>query len=73
MESTTPPDTPDGELLAQLAELRHEHRELDAEILRIETQPLDDELQIRRLKKRKLLLKDQIATLESRLDPDEYA
>jgi hypothetical protein len=35
--------------------------------------PLEDELAIRRLKKRKLLLKDRIASLERQLDPDEYA
>ncbi len=60
-------------LLAQLVELRTEHRDLDDAIARIEALPTDDELAIRRLKKRKLLLKDRIAALERQLDPDEYA
>ena len=60
-------------LQAQLVELRTEHRDLDDAIARIEAMPVDDELAIRRLKKRKLLLKDRIAALERQLDPDEYA
>lgn len=59
--------------MAQLLELRTEHRDLDEAIARVEAMPLDDELAIRRLKKRKLLLKDRIAALERQLDPDEYA
>lgn len=59
--------------MTQLVELRTEHRDLDEAIARIEALPLDDELAIRRLKKRKLLLKDRIASLERQLDPDEYA
>jgi hypothetical protein len=60
-------------VMTQLVELRTEHRDLDEAIARIEALPLEDELAIRRLKKRKLLLKDRIASLERQLDPDEYA
>jgi len=50
--------------------LKVEHRDLDEVIERLsQDQDLDD-LQLRRLKRRKLLLKDQIALLESRLVPD---
>ena len=76
MSANNPPDSPDNndaELKATLAALRAEHRELDSEIARIEAAPSDDELFIRRLKKRKLLIKDQIASIENQLDPDEYA
>jgi len=60
-------------LLRKLHELRSEHRDLDTVIARIiESGPLD-QLHIQRLKKRKLLLKDEIAWLESRLIPDSIA
>ena len=54
----------------QLAEMRVEHRDLDDVIARLLEGPYVDQLQIRRLKKRKLLLKDSIARLESELIPD---
>ena len=54
----------------QLAELRVEHRDLDDVIARLLEGPYVDQLQVRRLKKRKLLLKDVIAHLESELIPD---
>lgn len=58
---------------ARLETLRTEHRDLDAVIARIaETAPFD-QLQIQRLKKRKLILKDLIARLESQLYPDIIA
>ena len=50
--------------------LKVEHRDLDDIIERLSRDPNLDELQIRRLKRRKLLLKDQIALLESQLVPD---
>jgi hypothetical protein len=59
-------------LLRKLHELRSEHRDLDTVIARLATQPLD-QLQVQRLKKRKLLLKDEIAWLESHLIPDNIA
>ncbi len=54
----------------RLAELRVEHRDLDDVIGRLLEGPYVDQLQVRRLKKRKLLLKDVIARLESALIPD---
>nr|WP_277819074.1 DUF465 domain-containing protein [Pseudoroseomonas vastitatis] len=59
-------------LLRQLHELRSEHRDLDTVISRMEISLLD-QLQLQRLKKRKLKLKDEIAWLESRLLPDIIA
>ena len=56
-------------LLRRLHELRSEHRDLDTVIARIEA-GAGDQLQIQRLKKRKLKLKDEIAWVESRLVPD---
>nr|WP_240096708.1 DUF465 domain-containing protein [Thermomonas flagellata] len=57
----------------RLVALREEHRDLDAAIARLQADPRADELAIRRLKKRKLLLKDQIAWIENALIPDEPA
>ena len=54
----------------RIAQLKIEHRDLDDVISRLIDDDTCDELQIRRLKRRKLLLKDQIALLERRLDPD---
>jgi hypothetical protein len=56
--------------LERLRELRIEHRDLDDVIARLQLDFNVDELQLRRLKKRKLLLKDQIIRLESELIPD---
>ena len=55
---------------SQLAELRVEHRDLDEAIHRLAADPAADQLRLTRLKKRKLLLKDSIARLESELIPD---
>lgn len=67
--------TPDEEtgLRARLEEYRLEHRALDAAIERLGLDPGMDQLQLRRLKKRKLALKDIVAKLESRLIPDQPA
>ncbi len=59
-------------LLRKLHELRSEHRDLDTVVSRLGREALD-QLQIQRLKKRKLMLKDEIAWLESRLIPDDVA
>jgi hypothetical protein len=59
--------------IQRLRELRIEHRDLDDVIERLTMDLYVDELQLRRLKKRKLLLKDQIARLESELIPDMNA
>ncbi|WP_137893945.1 YdcH family protein [Ramlibacter sp. 2FC] len=57
----------------QLIELRMAHAELDAAIDRLaDTSPVD-ELMLRRLKKRRLVLRDQVARLELALDPKEPA
>ena len=62
-----------NELRAKLEELRIEHRDLDLAIQRMsETAPFN-QLEIQRFKKRKLLLKDQIIKLESKLLPDIIA
>ncbi|MEE4376613.1 MAG: YdcH family protein [Candidatus Competibacteraceae bacterium] len=54
----------------RLGELRTEHRDLDDVITRLTQDAYVDQLQLRRLKKRKLWLKDMIARLESKLIPD---
>jgi hypothetical protein len=56
--------------LEKLRELRIEHRDLDDVIARLQLDFRVDELQMKRLKKRKLMLKDQITRLESELIPD---
>ncbi len=55
---------------ARLRELRISHRDLDDLIDRLSHDPLVDQLRIRRLKKRRLILKDMIARLESDIIPD---
>lgn len=55
---------------AKLAELHSVHRSLDRMITGLAVAPVQDELELRRLKKQKLLLKDQISLLERRLIPD---
>ena len=57
----------------KLAELMSEHRDLDDLIAQVMDSGSFDQLQIQRLKKRKLLLKDEIARLESQLLPDIIA
>ena len=59
-----------GDIAHQLAELKLEHRDLDAAIQRVADDIRSDELQLKRLKKRKLRIKDMIAYLESKLIPD---
>lgn len=55
---------------ARIAELKLEHRDLDDVILRLMQTQVVDQLQLQRLKKRKLLVKDQISMLERQLTPD---
>ena len=57
----------------RLIELRMEHADLDSLIDRASIDHPDDELTLRRLKKRRLLLRDQIARIEAELDPPEPA
>lgn len=71
--SSTPTDNVDTELfrnIERLRQLRIEHRDLDDVISRLSLDFDVNELQLKRLKRRKLLLKDQIARLESQLIPD---
>jgi len=60
-------------LLVELAELKRQHRALDDELGGLAEPTLADQLTIRRLKKKKLQLKDEIARLEDRLYPDIIA
>ena len=61
------------EMAARLAVLRIEHRDLDAAIEALRVTPASDQLQLARLKKRKLRLKDEIALLEDLSIPDIIA
>ncbi|MDD9851977.1 MAG: DUF465 domain-containing protein [Gammaproteobacteria bacterium] len=58
------------EIKRQLDKLRTEHRDLDDVLGRLSESNAVDQLMVRRLKKRKLLLKDMISKLESQLLPD---
>ncbi|HXF89497.1 MAG TPA: DUF465 domain-containing protein [Xanthobacteraceae bacterium] len=61
------------ELKALLARLRQEHRDLDAAIEALHNSPGSDLLQVQRLKKRKLMLRDRINAIEDQLTPDIIA
>lgn len=61
------------ELMQRIVQLRLEHRDLDDALERLCYQRDYDAMQLTRLKRRKLLLKDQIAWLERELDPDRRA
>jgi hypothetical protein len=66
--------TADVESLKQkINQLHIEHRDLDDVIGRLSQSPAQDQIQLQRLKKRKLFLKDQITMLERQLEPDESA
>ena len=58
------------EIKRRIGELHVEHRDLDRAIEALEQNPVYDELQLKRLKKRKLMLKDQIFMLQRQLVPD---
>jgi hypothetical protein len=64
---------PQPELRAKLATLVQEHRDLDAAIAALTDAGAHDQIQLTRLKKRKLQLKDQIAKVEDELLPDIIA
>lgn len=64
-----PNDDP-ATIARKLADLKSEHRDLDAAIASLPSGPGCDELQLTRMKKRKLRLKDMIAYLENKLIPD---
>lgn len=58
------------EIAERLQGLKQEHRDLDEAIERLGRDPTSDQLLLRRMKKRKLQLRDQITCLESKLIPD---
>ena len=68
--SVAPDELP---LYAELTRLRMEHRDLDAAIDSLVSVRVPDQLQVQRLKKRKLVLKDCIRKIEDRLMPDIIA
>jgi hypothetical protein len=61
------------ELREQLARLQQEHRDLDAAIIALAGVPGSDLIQVQRLKKRKLILRDRIRAIEDQLTPDIIA
>ena len=61
------------EFESQLARLQQEHRDLDAAIAALQESPGSDILQVQRLKKRKLQLRDKITFIEDQLTPDIIA
>ena len=63
----------DEAVLIRIAELRLAHKDLDAAVAALSAQPRPDQLQIARLKRRKLALRDEISRLEDRLTPDIIA
>jgi hypothetical protein len=63
----------EGELREQLARLLQEHRDLDSAIEALQDSPGSDLLQVQRLKKRKLYLRDRITFIEDQLTPDIIA
>jgi hypothetical protein len=61
------------ELREELVKLRAEHRQLDDEIILLEDATAADQLLVKRLKKKKLVLKDRITAIEDQLLPDIIA
>ncbi|PKQ02930.1 MAG: hypothetical protein CVT73_16855 [Alphaproteobacteria bacterium HGW-Alphaproteobacteria-12] len=66
-------DQEEHELRQTLAGLKEEHRDLDSAIAALEALPILDHLQIKRLKKRKLQLRDRIQEIDDMLLPDIIA
>jgi hypothetical protein len=62
-----------AELMTQLERLRQEHRDMDAAIEALDNAPGRDLLQVQRLKKRKLVLRDRIIQIEDQITPDIIA
>lgn len=63
----------EAETRQKLLQLRIEHRDLDDVIARLSLDPTVNQLQLKRLKKKKLFLKDLIARIENDLIPDDIA
>ena len=66
-------DDPTAAMESELSRLKQEHRDLDAAIEALERMANGDQLQVQRLKKRKLILKDRMGYLEDQLTPDIIA
>ena len=64
---------PNVSLIDQLKELEQEHRDLDEVLIQLQEKQTVDFLQIQRLKKRKLILKDKIIYLKNKIEPDIIA
>ena len=60
-------------LIKQLKEFQEEHRDLDTILIQLQEKQTIDFVQIKRLKKRKLLLKDKIRSLKNNIEPDIIA
>ncbi len=73
MDDKSQDDDPEAALRIQLAGLRQAHKDLDDAVQALESQASPNQLQIARLKKQKLALRDQIAQLDRRLTPDIIA
>lgn len=73
MDEKGPTPEEHASLVAQIERLREEHRDLDAAIEALRGAGEVDQLQLQRLKKRKLLLRDKLARLEDQLTPDIIA
>ena len=71
--ATTPSATAQDKGTSQLAELRQLHRDLDEAILAMIAEGAHNQLELTRLKKRKLMLRDQISKLEDEIVPDIIA
>lgn len=66
-------DDPLAAMESELSRLKQEHRDLDSAIEALERMSTGDQLQVQRLKKRKLILKDRMSYLEDQLTPDIIA
>jgi hypothetical protein len=66
-------DEDEHALREELARLQQEHRDLDSAIAALQSSPGADLIQIQRLKKRKLILRDKIRRLEDQITPDIIA
>jgi len=73
VEDDAPEPVEETRIRAEIVTLREEHQDLDDAVRALETLPMPDQLRIARLKKKKLILRDQIASLEDRLTPDIIA
>ena len=73
MTSTMTGSEDETTLRAELARLLQEHRDLDVAIEALREAPGHDQIQVQRLKKRKLVLRDRISFIEDRLTPDIIA